>query len=154
VKGSVVGRKNTIGAPVSDWLLEEKKFSDNQSTTTSISSSIKMTRSQSVVDEWLKSTEKELVKGLCRANEPCSGFSGCLSDINCKKGKSADDEEKEKDDDNKEVDGKEEKDCEMDDESDDWVLPRKVSSRPRQEEKINQFMNNYHSMTQDFWLTS
>ena len=102
-KGSI-GRKNSAGSMISGWLLEEKKSEESTSTT-----STKPSRSQSVIDEWLKSTEKELVKGLCKANEPCSGFSGCLSDINCKKGKSTDDEEKEKEDENKEVESKEEK---------------------------------------------
>jgi len=151
-KGSI-GRKNTTGSMMSDWLLEEKKSEETTTTT-----STKALRSQSVIDEWLKSTEKELVKVLCKANEPCSGFSGCLSDINCKKGKSADDEEKEKEDENKEVESKGEKDSVMDDDSDEWVLPKKrTDDTPRpavQEEKISQFMRTYHAMTEDFWLTS
>jgi len=148
-RGSVgIGRKNTVDGKISDWLLEENSSSQS-------ACSPRMPRSQSVVDEWLQSTE-ELVKGLCKANEPCSGFSGCLSDINCKKGKNTDDEEKEKEDENKEVDSKE-KDVAMSSDSDEWVLPKKLAddvSRPAQEGKITQFLRTYHAASQDYWLTT
>ena len=95
-KGKVIAgksRKNQQTAAVSEWLLEAPVETTTTKTTN---------KNHFDVTEWLNTTEKELVKELCKANEPCSGFEGCLSDINCKKSKKTDDEEKEKEDEKKE----------------------------------------------------
>merc|ERR1739842_86611 len=125
---------------------------DEGNGSSSSSTTARSLRSQSDAVDWLKTTGEDLVKGLCKANEPCAGFSGCLSDINCKKGKKDDDEEKEKEDEDKEDEG-----SSTDDGSDDWVMPKKrgvaVPSRPAaQEEKISQFLKAFQATTQDFWL--
>jgi len=145
------GRGSTL--PISEWLIDGE-IGDVVLATSKTVETARASRSQSDVSDWLKSTEDSLVKGLCKANEPCPGFSGCLSDINCKKGKAEDDEEKEKEDGDKE-----EKDSSMDSDSDEWVMPKKaaaavVTARPAQEEKISRFLSNLQATTQDFWLTS
>merc|ERR1712228_936551 len=80
-KIAVKGRRSSTTTTISDWLLDEGNGSSSSSTTA------RSLRSQSDAVDWLKTTEEDLVKGLCKTNEPCAGFSGCLSDINCKKGK-------------------------------------------------------------------
>jgi len=144
-KGKIVSgksRKNQqmMAASASEWLLKAASAASE-------SSSAAPKKDRFDVTEWLKTSEKELVKGLCKANEPCSGFERCLSDINCKKSRKTDDEEKEKEDEKKEKES-----------SDDWVMPKKPtfnsSTAMVKEEKVNQFMRNYQVMSQDFWLTS
>jgi len=144
-KGKVVATKSRKNQqiPSSEWLLEAPVESSGTAER----------KNHYDVTEWLKTTEQKLVKELCKANEPCSGFEGCLSDINCKKSKKMDDEEKEKEDE------KNEKESSVVD-SDEWVYSMKSadksfsSTSSLQEDKVNRFMRNYQVMSQDFWLTS
>merc|ERR1711887_488731 len=82
-KGKVVATKSRKNPqiPSSEWLLEAPVESSGTAER----------KNHYDVTEWLKTTEQKLVKELCKANEPCSGFEGCLSDINCKKSKKMDD---------------------------------------------------------------
>lgn len=152
-KGKIVTAKSRKNQQQPTALSEWLSRADSETSSSSSTSTSSSAKNYFDVTEWLKTSEQELVEGLCKANEPCSGFGGCLADINCKKSGKTDDEEKEKEDEKKE---KESSDADSEDE---WVLPKKSvvspsSSSSLGEEKVNQFMRNYQVISQDFWLTS